>query len=232
LIPGVGEFFVIPAFSLAGDCHIVCLEGYIGGPLDCWQDVDTVPECMQTMVRLMDEWLPWERDRCRHIRLVDERAAIWGGFTPVVRHPVGQLPCGRPVLAFGDLFVLNDPLVAQGGNTAIHLAKLLIDDVVAHGPRPFHRDWMESYADKAWDYARWTVQISDIFLAPDTNFWRRFELASSNSAVATAIVRGYEDPREWVRLLSTPVPNREPTTPCAGLKSRAGDTARRANSRR
>jgi 2-polyprenyl-6-methoxyphenol hydroxylase-like FAD-dependent oxidoreductase len=212
LIPGVGEFFVIPAFSLGGNCHIICLEGYIGGPLDCWQDVNTVPECMQTMVRLIDEWLPWERDRCRDVRLIDDRAAIWGGFTPVVRRPVGQLPCGRPVLAFGDLFVLNDPLVAQGGNTAIYLAKMLIEDIVAHGLRPFDRDWMAGHAAKAWDYARWTVQISDMFLTPNDNLWRWFDHATKNPAAAKAIVRGYEDPQAWVRLLSAPAPTWGPQT--------------------
>ena len=206
LIPGVGEFFVIPAFSLQGKCHIICLEGYIGGPLDCWQQVKTPQQCWETMGRLIDEWLPWERARCRGAQLLDERAAICGGFTPVVRRPVGRLPCGRAVLAFGDLFVLNDPLVAQGGNTAIHLAKMLIDDILAPGARPFDEDWMQGYAEKAWDYARWTVRISDMFLRPDANLWRWFHHASRDPATAAAIVRGYEDPQAWVRLLSATAP--------------------------
>jgi 2-polyprenyl-6-methoxyphenol hydroxylase-like FAD-dependent oxidoreductase len=206
LIPGVGEFFVIPALSLCGNCHIICVEGCIGGPLDCWEDVAGPEQCLARMLQVVNEWLPWEVERCRAAALIDARAAISGGFTPTVRHAVGRLPSGRRVLAFGDLFVLNDPLVAQGGNTAIRLAKMLIDDIAARDSGPFDEAWMEAYAERAWDYARWTVTLSDMFLTPDANLLRWLDHAATDAAVARSMVLGYENPEEWVRLLSRPAP--------------------------
>jgi len=204
IIPGVGEFFAIPALSLGGDCQIICVEGCIGGPIDCWQDVKTPDQCFQRMRELIDRWMPWERKRCGEIRLIDERAAICGGFAPVVRHPVGRLPNGRPVLAFGDLFVLNDPLVAQGGNTAIKLAKMLIEDIVERESLAFDAEWMAAYSQKAWDYASWTVTLSNMFLSPSENLWRWLDRASADQSVADAMILGYEDPRKWVGMLSAP----------------------------
>jgi 2-polyprenyl-6-methoxyphenol hydroxylase-like FAD-dependent oxidoreductase len=205
IIPGVGEFFVIPAFSLRGDCQIICVEGCVGGPIDCWHDVKTPDQCFRRMREVIERWMPWEHERCRDIGLIDDRAAISGGFTPVVRHPVGHLPNRRPVLAFGDLFVLNDPLVAQGGNTAIKLATMLVEDIVEQGKdHPFDAEWMTGYSEKAWHYASWTVALSDLFLSPNENLWRWLGKAASVQAVADTMILGYEDPKKWVDMLLKP----------------------------
>ena len=38
--PGVGEYFVMPAITVSGECEIMVFEGLPGGPMDCWGDVD------------------------------------------------------------------------------------------------------------------------------------------------------------------------------------------------
>lgn len=116
-IPEVGEFFVIPGFTLSGVCDIICLEGVLAGPCDRYDGVRAAGEIFEVTRDLVRTWLPWERDRCRHITLTDTRAAICGGFAPVTRVPVGRLENGRPVLALGDSACLLDPVTAQGGTT-------------------------------------------------------------------------------------------------------------------
>jgi styrene monooxygenase A-like protein len=44
LVPGVGEYFVFPALTTTGPCEIMVFEGVPGGPMDCWNDVNTPKE--------------------------------------------------------------------------------------------------------------------------------------------------------------------------------------------
>jgi glycine/D-amino acid oxidase-like deaminating enzyme len=39
VVPGIGDFFAIPAFCERGPCHVVCMEGFVGGPLDRFASV-------------------------------------------------------------------------------------------------------------------------------------------------------------------------------------------------
>ena len=47
---------------------------------------------------------------------------LQGAITPTVRQGYARLDNGRFAIAIGDVHVLNDPLIAQGGNTASHAA--------------------------------------------------------------------------------------------------------------
>jgi hypothetical protein len=48
LCPGVGEYFVFPALTTTGPCEIMVFEGVPGGPMDCWGDVSTPEEHLET----------------------------------------------------------------------------------------------------------------------------------------------------------------------------------------
>ena len=57
---------------------------------------------------------------------------LQGAITPAVRQGYARLDSGRFAIAIGDVHVLNDPLIAQGGNTASHsawaLGQAILDD--------------------------------------------------------------------------------------------------------
>lgn len=44
LIPGVGEYFVFPAYTLSGPCDIMVFEGLPGGPMDGWKGITSPQE--------------------------------------------------------------------------------------------------------------------------------------------------------------------------------------------
>jgi hypothetical protein len=150
IIPGVGELFMIPAYTLSGYCDILFFEGIPGGPLDCWSDRPGPQEHLDRILALAKQFLPWEYERSRNSELTDNRATLAGGYTPVVRNPVGSLPSGNVVLGMADVVVANDPITGQGSNNASKCAASYLDSILAHGDRPFDEQWMRKTFDDYW----------------------------------------------------------------------------------
>jgi hypothetical protein len=166
LIPGVGEYFVFPALTTSGACEIMVFEGVPGGPMDCWGDVKTPEQHLATSLRILETFLPWEAERCRHVELTDDNGMLAGRFAPTVRRPVGRLPSGAPVFGIADAVVVNDPITGQGSNNATKCFKVVHDAIVAHGDRPFDADWMQATFDRYWDYAQHVTRWTNMLLAP------------------------------------------------------------------
>src|SRR6202012_6195808 len=94
VIPSVGEYFVIPALTQSGPCHIMFFEGIPQGPFDIWRDVYTPGDHLDAAKRLLRTWLPREADRAKRVELTDARGMLTGAFAPGGRKPVLQLPSG------------------------------------------------------------------------------------------------------------------------------------------
>ena len=119
LIPTVGEYFVFPALTDRRPCEIMVFEGIPGGPMDCWGGVDdprAAPRALALDPRDLravgGRALPERRAR-------PTRTASWPAASrrPCAK-PVGELPCGAPVLGLADAVMLNDPITGQGSNNA------------------------------------------------------------------------------------------------------------------
>lgn len=164
LIPGVGEVFIFPVLTITGPAHLFMYEGRIGGPLDCWDGIDTPAEYLNQTKAVANKILPWVADRAADITLTDDQAILRGGYPPTVRKPVATLPSGRKVLGMADLVVLNDPITGEGANNAVKCAKIYLDSIVEHGDQPFDEDWMNQTFDTYWDYAKWVTDYTNITL--------------------------------------------------------------------
>ncbi|MFQ5695395.1 MAG: styrene monooxygenase/indole monooxygenase family protein, partial [Terriglobia bacterium] len=164
LIPEVGEYFVFPALTINGPCEIMVFEGIPGGPMDCWQGVQTPEQHLERSKEILDKWLPWEAERCREIELTDEMGILVGRFPPTVRKPIGRLPSGGCALGMGDVVVLNDPITGQGSNTASKAAKVYLERILARGDRPFDPAWMQETFGLFWDYGQWVVRWTNSLL--------------------------------------------------------------------
>ncbi|SFO87220.1 2-polyprenyl-6-methoxyphenol hydroxylase [Amycolatopsis arida] len=198
IIPGVGELFMIPAYTLSGNCDILFFEGIPGGPLDCFADRPGPREHLDRILGLMKQFLPWEYERCAEVELTDSRATLAGGYTPVVRHPVGELPSGHPVLGMADVVVANDPITGQGSNNASHCAATFRDAIVARGDQPFDRRWMRETFDEYWDYAKHvTVWTNAMLQPPPPHVLDIIGAAATKPAVAARFVNGFEDPSDF-----------------------------------
>ncbi|WP_261568146.1 styrene monooxygenase/indole monooxygenase family protein [Frankia gtarii] len=198
IAPGAGELFVIPAYTLSGNCDILFFEGIPGGPLDCWDDHPEPAEHLRRVLELTRTYVPWEYERCVDVELTDSHATLAGGYTPVVRRPVGELPSGRAVLGMADVVVANDPITGQGANNAAKCAASYLDSILAHGDKPFDRAWMQGAFDRYWDHAQHVTTWTNALLTPPPEHVQQIlGAAGAHDAVARRFVNGFDDPSDY-----------------------------------
>jgi hypothetical protein len=198
IIPDVGELFMIPAYTLSGNCDILFFEGIPGGPLDCWSDRPGPQEHLDRILALAKQFLPWEYERSRNSELTDNRATLAGGYTPVVRNPVGSLPSGNVVLGMADVVVANDPITGQGSNNASKCAASYLDSILAHGDRPFDEQWMRKTFDDYWAYAQHVTTWTNALLQPPPpHVLQIIGAAGENPVVANRFANGFSDPTDY-----------------------------------
>jgi len=196
MIPNVGEYFVFPALTTSGPCEIMVFEGVPGGAMDCWSDVKTPAEHLARSKHILETFLPWEAERCRDIELTDDKGILAGRFAPTVRKPIGTLPSGRKVLGMADTIVLNDPLTGQGSNNAARCADIYRASIVEQGNGLADAEWMQHTFDRYWTgYAKWVVEWTNLLLRPPGHVLKLLDCAGKISAVASAFVNGFDDPR-------------------------------------
>ena len=196
--PGVGELFIMPSFTLSGPCDILFFEGIPGGPLDCWQDRPDPADHLRRLLDLMRQYVPWEYERCYDVALTDARATLVGGYPPVVRRPVGELPDGGRVLGMADVVVANDPITGQGSNSASKCAASYLTSVLEHGEERFDEAWMQRTFETYWsDAQHTTVWTNALLQPPPEHVMNIFGAASTNPEVARRFVNGFADPSDY-----------------------------------
>jgi 2-polyprenyl-6-methoxyphenol hydroxylase-like FAD-dependent oxidoreductase len=200
--PGIGECFLIPALTHSGPCEIVFFEAIPGGPLDCWNDVQSPEQHLRRTLELVERYFPAEADRYRNARLTDHQATLFGKYTPVVRKPVAKLPSGALVLGMGDTVVLNDPITGQGANSAVKCADIYARMINAH-VGDFSNEWMQQAFDYYWTYAQWVTAWTNGMLQQPMplHIQQLLGAASQVSGVAEAFVNGFNYPPDlfpWI----------------------------------
>ncbi|PXY22303.1 styrene monooxygenase/indole monooxygenase family protein [Prauserella muralis] len=197
IIPGIGENINIPGYTLSGACDIVYLSGIPGGPFDAFGDRPGPQQQWQRHLELLREHVPWEYERFREAELTDARGTLVGGYTPVVRHPVGELPSGYPVLGMADVVVANDPVTGQGSNNAARCAQYYLEGILARGEAPFDRDWMRATFEAYWEHAQWVTKFTNRMLEPPLEHVQAIlGTAQTNQTVADRFANGMNNPAD------------------------------------
>lgn len=195
-VPNVGEYFVFPALTTTGPCEIMVFEGVPGGPMDCWEDVRTPEQHVERSKHILEEFLPWEAERCSDIELTDANGTLVGRLTPTVRNGVAILPSHRHVLGMADAVVLNDPLTGQGSNNAAKCAEIYLESIIERGEQPADPHWMQETFDRYWTgYAKWVTEWTNLMLRPPAHVLQLMDCAGKIPAVAAAVANGFDDPR-------------------------------------
>jgi styrene monooxygenase A-like protein len=208
--PGIGELFVIPAYTTSGACDILFWEAVPGGPLDGWEGRLSPKEHLDRSLELMREYVPWEYERCSAVEPTDARSALTGSYTPVVRKPVGELSATSQVLGMADVVVANDPIAGQGSNNAARCAAVYLQSILARGTQPFDRDWMQQTFDAYWEYARHVTNFSNALLGPlPEHVQGILGAATQNPTVAHRFAYGYANPTDFENWLMDPAKTEE-----------------------
>lgn len=166
IVPGVGEMFIMPTYTLSGRADILFWEGIPGGPLDVFRGVKDPSEHLKLTLDLMKTFLPWEYARTTDVELTDANGVLAGRYAPTVRKPIGRLPGGGAVLGVADVVVANDPITGQGSNSASKCAATYLASILERGDKPFDEEWMQQTFDRYWDTAQHVVKWTNAMLAP------------------------------------------------------------------
>lgn len=199
LVPGVGELVEIPALSLGGPCDILFLEGIKGGPWDCWANGWTPAERLARMLELVRTHAPAEYDRYSGVTLTDEHATLTGEVVPVVRDPIGRLPSGRVALGMADAVVTNDPLTAQGANSASKCAATYLASIVGHGDQAFDESWMRRTFGAWWAAEHYATDWTNLMVRvpPEPHLVQILGAAGQFPTVAKRFIDGFDDPADF-----------------------------------
>ncbi|WAL63147.1 FAD-binding oxidoreductase [Amycolatopsis cynarae] len=201
VLPGLGEMIHMPGYTHTGPCDILYLSAIPGGPLDIAVDRPSPEEQLRRQKELFRQFAPWEYERFKDAELTDRRGVLSGGYPPVVRRPVGELPSGTFVLGMADVVVANDPVTGQGANNATKCAQSYLDSILAHGDRPFDREWMHGTFERYWNYAQHVTRLTNtMLLPPSESVMRILQTAQTNEAVANRFAHGFNDPasmQDW-----------------------------------
>lgn len=205
VVPEIGEFITYPALSMNGPCQILLFESVPGGPAERWRAGDgrrlQGAAVLDRLKEILGQYFLPEHARFSRRELIDERAAICGAFTPVVRHPVGALPSGRQVLGMADVVVLNDPITAQGANNAVKCAAIYADAIAEHDG-PFDAAFMDTTFARYWEIAGPATRFTTQFLGSSPAHAQELHAAAVHTpAVADRFAATMDDPRDadyWI----------------------------------
>ena len=206
-VPGVGELMVVPALTLTGHADILFWETLPGGPGDRWQAGDlNPPQILDQILKLTREYTPWVADRARHVQLTDANGALYGAFTPRIRHPVADLASGGFALGMGDVVISHDPLSGQGSNVAAAAADHYLKAVLDHGDGPFDRTWMAAAAEVFWhERVDAVAEMTHALLQPPTpHVQQLYATAAADPAVARQLANGLTNPADFVARVVNP----------------------------
>ncbi|MFN8224000.1 MAG: styrene monooxygenase/indole monooxygenase family protein [Gaiellales bacterium] len=198
IIPGVGEYFVFPAETVAGGCEIMVFEGVPGGPMDCWGDVSSPSDHLARSKWILDTFLPWEGARAKAVELTDANGILTGSFAPTVRRAAATTPGGTLVLGLADAILLNDPITGQGSNNASKGAAVYLRRILERGEGPFDEAWMLETFEQLWDYAEKVVGWTNALLVPPPeHVLNLLGAAGQHPAIAKRFVDGFDDPTDF-----------------------------------
>ncbi|MGK5500658.1 styrene monooxygenase/indole monooxygenase family protein [Streptomyces sp. URMC 125] len=198
LVPGVGELFMIPGYTVSGACDIMFWEGVPGGPLDVFTGVTDPAEHFSLTLELMKRFTPWEYERAAKAELTDAGGTLAGRYAPTVRKPIGRLPSGGAVLGVADVVVANDPITGQGSNSASKCAAAYLASILERGEEPFDEEWMQATFDRYWATAQHVTKWTNAMLAPPPeHVLRLIGSGMQYQALADRFANGFNDPADF-----------------------------------
>jgi 2-polyprenyl-6-methoxyphenol hydroxylase-like FAD-dependent oxidoreductase len=208
IAPGQGEVFQTTTYSFDGNQTALLFEAIPGGAFETMARMryeDDPRRFEATALGLLREHAPpiYERIDPAVFGLTRPLDLLQGAITPTVRQGYARLDNGAFVMAIGDVQVANDPLIAQGANTASHSAWTL-GEAILEGGR-FDERFCQRAAERIWAYARPVTEWSNfMLLPPPPHIINLLVAAAQNQAIADAFADGFANPLPTWELLRSP----------------------------
>ena len=206
--PGNGEIFQAPFMTFSGRVCSLLFEGIPGQAFEVLMQTryeDNPQRFDQTVLELLRAHAPaiYAKVNEKEFGAVRAQDVIQGAITPTVRRGYAALGNGKFALATGDLHILNDPIIAQGANTASRCAERLSGELLkdVQADEAFCRET----AEKLWQAGRAATEWTNLMLqAPPPHVLELFVAAAQNQALADELVQNFDSPERNLENFGSP----------------------------
>jgi hypothetical protein len=128
--PANGEIFQAPFTTFSGRLCSLLFEGIPGQAFDVLMQMrygDNPRKFEAVVLDLLRQHAPaiYDRVNVKEFGVTRPEDVLQGAITPTVRKGYSALGNGKFAIALGDIHMLQDPIIAQGANTASRCAWLL-----------------------------------------------------------------------------------------------------------
>jgi hypothetical protein len=200
--PGNGEIFQAPFTTFEGRVCSLLVEAIPGGPLEVITQMgyEKSPKQFEaTLLELLRRHAPpiYERVNRKEFGVTRPLDVLQGAITPTIRRGYIGLGNGKFAMALGDTHLLNDPIIAQGGNTASKcawvLGRALLQD------RPLDESFCRETEQQLWEAGRAATEWTNMMLQPPPPYvMELFAAASQNKGLADELIDNFNEPeRNW-----------------------------------
>jgi hypothetical protein len=200
--PGNGEIFQAPFTTFSGRVSTVLFEGIPGQSFEALTRLryeDDPKKFDATVLDLLRKHAPliYERVNPKEFGALGPLDVLQGAVTPTVRRGYAPLANGKFAMALGDIHILNDPIIAQGANTASRCAWLLGEALLED--RPLDEAFCRETESRLWEAGRAATEWTNMTLQPPPPYViDLFVEAAQNMALADELVENFNAPdRNW-----------------------------------
>ena len=195
-LPSIGEIFQCSSFYYKDKTNtsVIAFEAYPGSVIDRFGQGQNGQELLAIGKQIIKQFLPWDYEKVKDTELADEQSWVRGAIDPKVRKPIGRLSSGAIVMGIGDTVILNDPIGAQGANSATKMANLVAQRIIDRGQEKFDELWMEGVFAEFWQYSQYANAYSNCLLAPPAHLQDIVTAMAHNSEVVTDYLNGVNHP--------------------------------------
>jgi hypothetical protein len=208
IIPGHGEFLIVPLYSFEPHLTALYIQIVRGGAFEVLRRMRYVDDPRgfdAAVLGLLRDYAPttYARIDPSAFELARPLDLVHAAITPTVRRGYVQLPNGRFAVALGDAHVLLDPITAQGANTASHAAWVLGEAI--RNSDAFDEAFCRRVEQRIWSYARPVAEACNARLRPPAAHVAELMVAAAHhKAIADAYANGFNQPDAFWEILSSP----------------------------
>jgi Styrene monooxygenase A putative substrate binding domain len=206
--PGNGEIFQAPYFTFSGWMNTILIEGIPGRAFDVVTRMryeDDPKRFEATVLDLLRKHASpiYERVNLSEFGVSRPLDVLQGAITPTVRRGYTPLGNGKFAMALGDIHILNDPIIAQGANTASQCAWLLGEALLKD--RQLDETFCREIEQQLWEAGRAATEWTNMTLqSPPPYVIELFAAAAQNRALANELVENFDAPERNWEIFGTP----------------------------
>ena len=208
IVPGHGEILSFPMVSFEPGLTVIAFESIADGVFETLAQMrygDNPHRFNTTAHDLLRTYAPSIAARIDPATFALSRPLdlCHAAITPTVRAGYRRLESGKFVVALGDMYVVNDPIIGQGANTASYAAWELGEAI--RDAQTFDETFCREAEERIWDFTQPVTEGTNARLRPpQPHMLDCCTPATQSQTVADMYAWGFNHPEHFWAAVSTP----------------------------